>query len=285
MIWSITSKKEMEELNTPSVFRYYQEALGRENIQLAVVDETDNLDFISKEDIVLLRTASELLINTIRKKGVRTTAEDFRKYELVRDKAKLARWLTMNGIRVPHQYHQVFGLHGKTYFVKPRYGSDSVGISELNICHTADEIRVQTKKLDPKGKGDVVIEDFINGREFTVVCIKGFPLRTFVMEVICTTNGGIQTYESKKNYMEVGCKVYGDLDDRAKRIASDVFSSLGLQHHARIDMRCDNEGNLYVIDVNLLPGLGPIGDLARCLLLTENMSYIDALKAVIASAS
>ena len=112
MIWSITSKKEMEELNTPSVFRYYQEALGRENIQLAVVDETDNLDFIDKEDVVLLRTASELLINTIRKKGVRTTAEDFSKYELVRDKAKLARWLTMNGIRVPHQYHQVFDLHG-----------------------------------------------------------------------------------------------------------------------------------------------------------------------------
>lgn len=44
-----------------------------------------------------------------------------------------------------------------------------------------------------------------------------------------------EIYESKKNYMEAGCKVYGDL--------------------------------------------------ARCLLLTENMSYIDALKAVIASAS
>lgn len=285
MIWSITSKKEMVEMKTPSVFRYYQEALGKDNIQLAVVDETDNLDFVNNGDIVLLRTASELLINTIRKKGVRTTAEVFSKYELVKDKAKLARYLTMNGIRVPHQYHQAFGLHGKTYFVKPRYGSDSIGISELNICHTADEIRVQTKELDPKGKGYVVIEDFIDGREFTVVCIKGSSLRTFVMEVICTANGGIQTYESKMNYMEVGSKVYGELNDRANRIAADVFSCLGIQHHARIDMRCDNDGNLYVIDVNLLPGLGPIGDLARCLLLTENMSYIDALKAVIASAS
>lgn len=275
----------MEELNTPSVFRYYQEALGKENIQLAVVDETDNLNFVNKGDIVLLRTASELLINTIRKKGVRTTAEDFSKYELVKDKAKLARYLTMNGIRVPHQYHQAFGLNGKTYFVKPRFGSDSVGISELNICHTADEIRVQTKKLDPKGKGDVVIEDFIDGREFTVVCIKGSSLRTFAMEVICTAKGGIQTYESKMNYMEVGSKVYGELNDRANMIAADVFSCLGIQHHARIDMRCDNEGNLYVIDVNLLPGLGPLGDLARCLLLTENISYIDALKAIIASAS
>lgn len=286
MIWSITSKKEMEELNTPSVFRYYQEALGKGNIQLAVVDEADHLDFVNKGDIVLLRTASDTLINTIIKKGVRTTAEDFCKYELVKDKAKLSRFLTMNGIRVPHQYHQTFALtYGKAYFVKPRYGSDSIGISELNICHSADEIRMQSKKLDPKGKGDAIIEDFIDGREFTVVCIKNSSLRTFVMEVICTGNGGIQTYESKKNYMEVGCKIYGDLNDKAERVASDVFSCLGIQHHARIDMRCDNDGNLYVIDVNLLPGLGPIGDLARCLLLTENMSYIDALKAVIASAS
>lgn len=285
MIWSITSKKEMEELNTPSVFRYYQEALGKDNIQLAVVDETDNLDFVNKGDIVLLRTASKSLIKTIRKKVVRTTAEDFCKYELVKDKAKLARILTMNRIRVPFQYRQILDSHGKTFFVKPRYGSDSVGISEQNICHTADEIRVQTKKLDPKGKGDVVVEDFIDGREFTVVCIKGSSLRTFAMEVICTANGGIQTYESKMNYMEVGSKVYGELNDRAKEIAADVFSCLGIQHHARIDMRCDADGKLYVIDVNLLPGLGPIGDLARCLLLTENMSYIDALKAVIASAS
>lgn len=49
MIWSITSKKEMEELNTPSVFRFYQEALGKDNIQLAVVEETDSLDLSTKE--------------------------------------------------------------------------------------------------------------------------------------------------------------------------------------------------------------------------------------------
>lgn len=286
MIWSVTSKAEMEELKTPSVFRYYQEALGKENIQLAVVDETDNLDFVAKDDIVLLRTASKSLINTIRKKKVITTAENFDTYELVKDKAKLARFLLNNGIRVPRQYQETFALQfGNKYFVKPRYGSDSIGITELNICNTIDEIRLQCNILDPDNKGNAIIEDFIDGREFTVVCLNGTSLRTFVMEVNCTTNGGIQTYDSKKNYMEVGAKVYGELNDKAMQIAANVFAILDVQHHARIDMRCDEEGNLYVIDVNMLPGLGPIGDLARCLLLTKNMSYIDALKAVIATAS
>lgn len=276
----------MEEVGTASVFRYYQEALGKENIQLAVVDETDNLDFVAKDDIVLLRTASETLINTIHKKKVRTTAEDFDAYELVKDKAKLAKLLLNNGIRVPRQYDQTFNLrYGNTYFVKPRYGSDSIGITELNICHTVDEIRLMCDRLDPNNKGNAIIEEFIDGRELTVVCLNGASLRTFVIEVNCTTNGNIQTYESKKNYMEVGTKVYGELNDKAEEIAAKVFTCLGVQHHARIDMRCDKEGNLYVIDVNLLPGLGPTGDLARCLLLTQNMSYIDALKSVIASAN
>ena len=276
----------MKEAGSSSVFRYYQEALGKENIQLAVVDETDDLNFVGKDDIVLLRSASKFLIKTIHAKKVRTTAEDFDKYELVKDKAKLAKFLSQNGIRVPLQYDEAFSTkYGNTYFVKPRFGSDSIGITELNICHGVDEIRIQCEKLDPNKKGDAIIEDFIDGREFTVVCVKDKSLQTYAIEVSSPTTGGIQTYESKKNYMEVGAKVHGEISYKVERIAANVFTALDIRHHARIDMRCDEDGKLYVIDVNLLPGLGPIGDLARCLLLTKNMSYIDALKSVIASAS
>ena len=49
MIWSITSKKEMVEMKTSSVFRYYQEALGKDNIQLFEIQNTSN-DETSDED-------------------------------------------------------------------------------------------------------------------------------------------------------------------------------------------------------------------------------------------
>ena len=54
MIWSIVSKDEMDNYGTSNVFKFYREALGRESIKLAVVDETDSLDFVSEDDIVLL---------------------------------------------------------------------------------------------------------------------------------------------------------------------------------------------------------------------------------------
>ena len=73
MIWTIVSKGEMEVYAIPPVFQYYREVVGRENIRLAVVDDNDPLDFVMENDIVLLRTASKNLIDTIERKGVATT--------------------------------------------------------------------------------------------------------------------------------------------------------------------------------------------------------------------
>ena len=64
-----------------------------------------------------------------------------------------------------------------------------------------------------------------------------------------------------------------------------MFRLLRLKHYARIDFRKGNDGLYYLIDVNLLPGLGPLDHFAKCLLLAKNISYIDAIKKVINTAS
>ena len=58
----------MEGCKIPKVFRNYQEAIGKDKISIAVVDECDPLTFVGSEDVVLLRTASKMLIDTIRSK-------------------------------------------------------------------------------------------------------------------------------------------------------------------------------------------------------------------------
>ena len=67
MIWSIVHTPEMQD-GTPPTFRFYQEVIGKENIRLAVVDEDDRLDFVSKDDMVLVRTANRRLWKTIHSK-------------------------------------------------------------------------------------------------------------------------------------------------------------------------------------------------------------------------
>ena len=286
MIWSITSKKEMEELNKPSVFRFYQEALGRENIQLAVVDEDDNLNFINKGDIVLLRTASESLINTIRKKEVRTTAEDYDKYELAWNKKEMGIFLRNHGVNIPRTFQTSEIVKGRVYIVKPMNSCDSFGISKESICFTKEDVYKQCSKVLTTTGCEAIVEEYIHGREFTVAVVNNTQLSTFAAEAIFDRKVGIQTYELKKNREIVFQKVEDNIMKKDLcDIAAKVFKELKLKSHARIDFRCDKYYNNYVIDVNLIPGLGPLEYLPRVMQVSDNISYIDALKAVIASAS
>lgn len=269
----------MLEYGTSPVFRFYEEALGSDNINLAVVDEYDSLPFLHEGDIALLRTASEPLINTIGEKGIRTTAEPFGLYTLVNDKKAVSELLNEKGIIAPLQYDLLDVKAGRTYFVKPRFGSDSRGITTQSICHSPYDVQRQMNKLNE----EAVIEEFIDGREFTVAIAKADTIHSWAMEVIAKDH--IQTEESKAHYMEYGKPIEKSLEAKIKNVAESVFNLLGINHHARIDIRMDKNGWLYVIDINLLPGLGPTGDWARCLLLTENYSYIDALNVILASAS
>lgn len=286
MIWSIVSKDEMENFGTSNVFKFYQEALGRDSIKLTVVDEKDNLDFVSENDIVLLRTASKSLIATIRKKGVKTTAEDYDTYYLADDKLQMSRFLLSKGILASTHRSLDNVKNGIVYFVKPRFGSDSKGVTEKSICKSMDEVKKQIYFINHSCKSEAVIEEFIDGREYTIA---GFyidgKLYSYPIEVSCGDTFGIQTKAGKAAFAEYGLKLKDNERKEINAITERVFEELGVKHHARIDFRRNLNGKLYVIDVNLIPGLGPTGDLARCLLLDANYSYTDALKMVIASAT
>lgn len=286
MIWSIVSKDEMDNYGTSYVFKFYREALGRDSIKLAVVDETDSLDFVSENDIILLRTASKLLVDTIRKKGVKTTAEDFDVYSLADDKLQMNRFLLSKGI-LASQHRSLDNIReGVVYFVKPRFGSDSKGVTESSICTSREDVVKQVTVINHTCNGNAVIENFIDGKEYTVSVLNiGGYIYCFPIEVDCSGTHGIQTQVGKSLFSECGLSLEYDERKELKALAERIFKELGIKHHARIDFRRDKDGKLYVIDVNLIPGLGPTGDLARCLLLSENYSYIDALKMVIASAT
>ncbi len=297
MIWSIVSKKEMDGFGTSPVFRFYREALGKENIKLAIVDEQDTLDFVQKDDIVLLRTANENIINNIKKRGVVSTAENYETYQLISDKTILANLLAKKGIKVPKQYDITEVVNGKTYFVKPKFGSDSMGISLQSICKSKKEVEKQISYIHNELKDEAIIEDFIDGIDCTVACWQPSDLcwspagklhkpastiHTCAIEVECEETLGIQTRDCKVGFKEC-CSVLHDL--KVKNIAKEVFKILNIKHHARIDFRKDKNGEYYLIDVNLLPGLGPIDHFAKCLLLARNMSYKDAIVAIINTSS
>lgn len=251
---------------TSPVFKFQEKALGKDNIRLAVVDESDGLGLIEKNDIALLRTASESLVDTIRKKGVRTTAEDYDSYNLALDKVALSDFLRQRGIDAPRQYSLSEIADRTTYFVKPRGGSDSK-LPNQGICFTKREVECQVQVIEKTFGQNAVIEDYLPGIEYTVACTKvGNCIHTYPIDIDCPDRG--------LSRREI---------DGLDRISISTFVSLGLKHHARIDIRANYYGALFVIDVNLIPGLGPSDKWAKCME-AYGMRYADSLREVIASA-
>ena len=127
-----------------------------------------------------------------------------------------------------------------------------------------------------------LVQEYIDGVDSTISCFLTDGICTYAIDVYNQNEGGIQTEYSKEHFVEY-CQALND--DSIKKIAIEVFLLLGIKHHARIDFRRDKYGKYYLIDVNLLPGLGPTAHLAKSMLLSENISYIDAMKKIVESAN
>lgn len=296
MIWAIVTKDEMQDCKTSPVFCFYREALGKENIRLAVVDENDQLGFVAPDDVVLLRTGSEKLIRTIERNGIKSTAENYSAYVLVGDKALLSECLEHLSLKVPAQHPLKDIDDGNTYFVKPRYGSDSIGITQHCICRSKKEVYEQTARLRDELLQEAVVEDFIDGLDVTVSCciiptrnndgsrVAVPKIRTATVTVECEETEGIQTRECKVGFKEYCSPLVGKSKEKAENIAKKICTYLGIKHHARMDFRLGHDGELYLIDINLLPGLGPIDHFAKSFLLCHNLSYVDTIKMLVNSA-
>lgn len=270
MIWSVVSKEEMLHCNSNPVFNYYKDALGKDNIKLGIVDETCNIDFVGKRDIVLLRTGSYALARRIKKAGVRSTAEEPDLYELAEDKKKVSCLLRQSGILVPNNYLIEDIRDGKSYFVKPRYGAENKGISDRCICRSINEVHKQCSYMISELNEEPIIEDFIEGTECTVSCF--MDRGVFNYAAIAVIDGCCEPLpESEARQLGSIC--------------SDIFKIIGIRHHSRIDFRRDLNGNFYAIDINLIPSLGPTGLFARSLLVIKNYSYKQAIEAVLNSAT
>lgn len=142
--------------------------------------------------------------------------------------------------------------------------------------------------LEQEYDKEVVIEEFIDGVDCTVACYydpETESVKTYAIQVECDEVGGIQTHKGKFEYNEYCSALDDETNERVCEISKDVFHLLKIKHHARIDFRKADDGKLYLIDVNLLPGLGPSAHFAKCMLLTENKSYADAIWAIIDSAT
>ena len=135
--------------------------------------------------------------------------------------------------------------------IKPNDQGSTVG---LTIVHDKSELG-PALNLAFNYSSSVMVEQFIEGREFTVTLIEGKALP--VCEIIPSHE--LYDYECKytSGMSKYLCPADIDLDltKRVQEITERLFDVLKCRHYSRADFRLDHDDNFWFLEMNTLPGM------------------------------
>ena len=148
--------------------------------------------------------------------------------------------------------------------VKPKNEAVSFGIK---ICRSETELREAAGAIFEQFKQPVLVERYISGREINVGLLGNSPAEALPPAELKFGESGpqIYTYEDKTRksgreiMIECPALVDDELATQAQDLAKRAFAVLGCYDCARVDMRLDDDGKLYLLEVNSLPSMGAHG--------------------------
>lgn len=139
--------------------------------------------------------------------------------------------------------------------VKPRGEGSSNGVSLVREGEGLMPAIEEARKFDT----DVLVEDYIPGREVTVAILDDQALSA--MEVVALGDD-FHTYEVKYTPGReefVLPAPLGDLYDAALELALESHRALLAGAYSRVDLRVRPDGAMFVLECNTLPGLHELG--------------------------
>jgi len=194
---------------------------------------------------------------------------------LVMNKAMLEKVLSAAGVPVPRS--QLFRAADDKLrqdlpfplMVKPVAQGSSAGITSKSIVKEEAELRERVADLLRAFEEPVLVQPFLEGREFSVPMLGNPPrIFPFIEPDFRKLPPGflpIDSIEVKWFFEEQTAEHHltcpAALSDwertRIEAILRGAWDCLGLRDWCRIDVRCDREGHPYVLDVNSPPGIIP----------------------------
>ncbi len=156
--------------------------------------------------------------------------------------------------------------------VKPIREGSSMGIHNDSLCFDKNKLKEKVREIFLKFKQPVMVEKFLEGREFTVAILGNYPnleILPFVETIFSSLPKGanpLYSYEAKwvwdtpekpLKIFEAPAKINKDLEDKIKKMVVKAIKVLRINDWCRVDIRLDKEGDPYILELNPLPGIIP----------------------------
>jgi D-alanine-D-alanine ligase len=152
----------------------------------------------------------------------------------------------------------------------------SIGISQASVVHDEDRMRERVEFIHSSVGTDAIIERYIDGRELYVGIIGNQRLRVLpvwelhftkmpddVHRIATERVKWSPKYQRKYGIKTQEARLPDGVAASIQRLCKRVYRTLDLSGYARIDMRMDESGRVYVIEANPNPQLAYGEDFAE----------------------
>ncbi|MFH1406567.1 MAG: ATP-grasp domain-containing protein [Candidatus Omnitrophota bacterium] len=188
---------------------------------------------------------------------------------LTLDKVMAKKLLISEGIRTPKfmQLDEVAKLNGVALdyplIVKPRYEGSSKGLSDSSVVTSRNRLKKQAQWVIKNYKQPALIEEFIQGSEFTVAVLgnktpRALPVVQIKIDGKTNLNNLFYTFSRiYSNTLDYVCPapISKKLEEKLKALAIKTYRAFECWDFGRVDIRVDKKGNPYVLEINPLPSL------------------------------
>jgi D-alanine-D-alanine ligase len=156
--------------------------------------------------------------------------------------------------------------------VKTNEEGSSAGVRDKSLVNNEEELRNSVGELLTRFGSAVLVEKFLSGREFTVGVLgnhghlETLPIVEANFEALPSGVNHIDSFEAKwiwdnpSNPIDaIFCpaNINKETKNKINLLAKRAFEAIGCRDWGRVDIRMDEKGKLYVLEINCPVGLLP----------------------------
>src|SRR5438874_3799374 len=276
------SRDEEAEYDAPATIQAVREAIaaaGHEVIDLEATADLPSLLETMKPDVVFNiaegikgRNRESQVPALLELLDIPYSGSDPAALNIALDKALAKKIVRQHGILTPNFFTMNTGKERLPrdlrfpLIVKPVAEGSSKGVHTTSVVENEEGLRAAAQAMIAKYDQPALVEDYIGGREFTVGMLgerrpKVLPL----MEVVFLDASETRPVYSFEFKQDSSSKIRYDVPAALEptqlcgleRAARECFIALGCRDVARVDFRMDEQGKVYFLECNPLPGLTP----------------------------
>jgi D-alanine-D-alanine ligase len=276
------SRDEEAEYDSPKTIQAVRvaiEAAGHEVIDLEATADLPSLIEATKPDLVFNmaegikgRNRESQVPALLELLDIPYSGSDPAALNIALDKALAKKIVRQHGILTPNFFTMSTGKERLPkdlrfpLIVKPVAEGSSKGVHATSVVENEAELRSAAQAMIAKYDQPALVEDYIGGREFTVGMLgERRPKVLPPMEVVFLDRAEIRPVYSFEFKQDWSSKIRYDVPATMEaaqlkgleRAARECFIALGCRDVARVDFRMDEQGKLYFLECNPLPGLTP----------------------------